>query len=387
MWRIWAAVLTTAACGFSPAAATSAVHDSAGSEDAGATDAQLLDAAPNHTCFGTLAIDQVCFANADLPSTKLDVNAEITIDTDDVSSTSKCGPATLSSGDPACVIAATSFTLSSNAKIHVVGSKPVVFVATTTTIDKGISLNAGAILDASSVGAQVGAGATTTACALGTTGQDPVDKGGGYGGSFSALGGSGGKGDVGTSVGGRPPPVVVTRLRGGCPGGIGEGNEQPRAIGGGVIALIANTMVNDGTIVVGGAGGAATATTLRGGNGGAAGGMIVLDAKLMLRGNGRVEARGGGGGQGVGGNANQGFGGGAGYDPTNVVFEGHGGSNIGTTGGFGGDGAPRAGEMNVGGTGLIGTSTAAGGGGGGASGVIFTSIAPSADLTFKPSPN
>ncbi|GEM_PF-2002891 len=386
MWRIWTVVVTTAACGFSPGAATIPVHDSAFSEDAVATDAQLVDAGPNHTCFGTLAIDQVCFANADLPSTKLDVNAEITIDTDDVSPTSKCGPATLSSGDPACVIAVTSLTLSSNAKIHVVGSKPVIFVATT-TIDKGINLDAGAILDASSVGGQVGAGATTTACALGTTGKDPVDKGGGYGGSFIALGGSGGKGDVGTSVGGSPPPIVATRLRGGCPGGIGEGNEKPRAIGGGVIALIANTMVNDGTIVVGGGGGAATATTLHGGNGGAAGGMIVLDAKLMLKGNGRVEARGGGGGQGAGGNANQGLGGGAGYDPTNVVFEGHGGNSIGTTGGFGGDGAPRAGEMDVGGNGLIGTSTAAGGGGGGASGVIFTSITPNASLTFKPSPN
>lgn len=349
------------------------------------------DAAPDHTCFGTLAFDRVCFANTDLPSASVTFTGTATIDSD---RSSRCSTtAEITSGDPACVIVATAFTLSGGSTLHLIGSKPVIFVATTTS-GTGINLNSSSVLDASTygtgAGAQVGAAALATACSLGAVGAEPVAKGGGYGGSFVALGGAGGK-ETGNnaSVGGLPPPSIgmPIKLHGGCPGGIGEGNDKPRAFGGGALALVANVIVIDGLVAAGGSGGQTSGGTFKGGNGGAAGGLIVLDAKTTLKGNGAIEARGGGGGQGVGGNANQGSDGFAGYDPLNPASDGAGGGSSSTTGGYGGDGAPNATDMKIGDVGLPGTSTAAGGGGGGASGVILTPVVQTGALTYKPSPN
>ncbi len=332
-----------------------------------------VDAAPDHTCFGTLAIDRVCFANADLPTTSTTITTDVTYNTGDA--TGHCATATLASNQVACVIAATSFTIAGSGRLHVVGDKPAVFVATTGPL----KLDAGGVLDASTYGAQVGAGATTT-CPGAT---DPVHAGGGYGGSFASLGGTGGVGPFDDSVGGLPPSAIATSsLHGGCPGGIGEDSGTNRALGGGAIALIAGTIQTDGTVVASGDGGqAAIANNNSGGNGGGAGGMIVVDAMTQLKGNGTFAARGGGGAQGRGGMlAGNGE---PGYSASDPLANSEGGHASSSTGGPGGDGGPQTDNGGLAGGG--GTSAAGGGGGGGAAGVIVLSnITPATSLTFVP---
>jgi hypothetical protein len=366
-----------AACGFTPHAAgvpdDGAIHDDAPGDAPQILDA-VPDAPPGQVCFGTLAFDRVCFMAPQVPTGTKNIFVSQSIDTN---ATGTCDTtATVSVASP-CVIAADTIIITGTGQLHVTGLRPLILLATGAA---GINLNAGALVDASSVTGVTGAAALAS-CAGGGA---PAAKGGGAGGSFTELGGAGGNGDGDTGHG--VPATALgapTSLHGGCPGAVGGNNNAAAASGGGAVALVASKIVVDGLIAVGGAGGHASGTGNAGGNGGGAGGMVVLDAPA-LSGVGEVDARGGGGGEGRGGNI--GFDGTSGYNFFNRTIEAQGGAG-GSTGGDGGDGGPHgtapAQTLN-GADGGDGTSTGGGGGGGGAAGVIIVTAASPTGITYTP---
>src|SRR3954469_24384452 len=143
-------ISAVAACGFSPHAAPIGHDDAGGSADA-LVPQDVADAPTGQTCFGSLAIDRICFRNEELPSGSRTYTIAETITAD----AATCDPtAILPPGNP-CVIAAGSITFVRGAAVRAVGPRPLVLVATE---PGGITINAGALLDASSVFTQIGAG-------------------------------------------------------------------------------------------------------------------------------------------------------------------------------------------------------------------------------------
>lgn len=367
-------LIVVAGCGFSPFGA--GAHDDApgNGSDAVLGDA-AFDAPPGQMCFGSFAYDRICYLDAQVPTgSRMFVLAE-QLDTDGT----MCDATAILPPDNPCVIAAGSITFTSTAAVRVTGARPLVLVATEAG---GIAIAAGALLDASSVFTQIGAGSIPAEKCTGAT--EATAKSGGYGGSFVALGGEGGDGagDTGHGIPATPFQAPLTELHGGCPGGAGGGNNTTLAPGGGAIALVAQTIAIDGLVAAGGAGGHAPGNNNHGGNGGGAGGMIVVDSTALL-GAGELDAKGGGGGEGTGGLV--GIDGTAGYNFVNRAAESVGGSGD-STGGDGGHGGPQIDLTLAGAGGGPGVSAAGGGGGGGAAGVIRVTAANVPALVFEPAP-
>ena len=262
-----------------------------------------------------------------------------------------------------CVIAGAGITV---AGTLATGAKPLVLISTQ---DIGVTK-----LDVSShsvVPAVLGAGANPMGACNAAMASGNMSGGGGGGGALTAPGGTGGPGPLGNGGGKGATAVDITgKLRGGCKGADGTGNNQ-YGDGGGAVMLVATGTITIGSFIdASGAGGYAPGVVpLFGGAGGGSGGMIVLDAATITN-TGMVYANGGGGAE---GNAyNNGSFGKPGGEATGVAAA-PGGSGGTISGGDGGDGG--ATPMNDGRPGLAGTpdnsKVGGGGGGGGSVGAII----------------
>lgn len=334
-------------------------------------DAQLF-------CYGS-SIVRVCFDAP--PSGPLMIAASATtLDTGTgLSSGTQLICATpVSGGTGYCVIYATDITI--GAKLRATGSKPLVLIASRTIMTT-------AQIDVGSHRGQTpetGAGADPAVC-MTMAGTAPTNGGGGAGGSFLGFGGAGGNGNGAPSGGGVPGPTsgAATTLRGGCPGRDGaaanSGDQGRMGHGGGVVFLIAGTMMNiQGGINAAGEGGMPGVANSAGGGGGGAGGMIGFDAPTVSA-NSLLLANGGGGAEGSG-TANAP--GAPGNDPTTIAAAAGGSGNSGT-GGDGGNGsfgfAAAAGSPGN-------PGAAGGGGGGGGSGLIKAPAGASLGTNVSPAP-
>jgi hypothetical protein len=361
--------LAFAACGFSPQPLNG---DSKTSIDA-RTDAP--DAPPGTICYGTSPVDMVCYdtANGKKPSTsQRNYNGQLTISTESMTTCDQ--NAILPPGAP-CVISGSTISFTSSAQIRATGAHALIFLATDAA---GIDINGGALIDATTSASTINMppAGTQTACdgSVAATG-----RGGGFGGTFVALGGAGAD-SSGTGHGVPASAQTADSLRGGCPGGLGANgpligpNSPSGGIGGGAFAFNALTIAVGGLIAAAGGQGNSTNAQDSGGGGGGAGGMVVLDSP-NISGGGEIDVKGGGGGEGTGGN--QGSDGHAGYETGNRTDESKGGVG-GTTGGNGGSGS----STGAGAPGAVATNTnEGGGGGGGANGVIVTTSTPTSQIT------
>ncbi len=327
-----------------------------GSPD-GLFDADVGDA--GDACFGGFTL--VC--PLVLPSMPLDINTNLTINTD---SDPRCGPTTNAAAANVCVVMATSISISGT--LRGVGSRPLLLLATTGTI---VVIG---LVDVASHGGDGtrAAGNQPSTCANATP---PSGQGGGAGGSFGGRGGNGG------GVGGiAAASVQLIDLHGGCRGtnGGGAGNGLAGQSGG-AVELNASSITINGTLNASGAGGQGGSANSAGAGGGGSGGAIVFSTpNLTINGGGRVVANGGGGGEGAGNNVP----GSTGGDPSaiNVNTPAIGGSGNTSGGGDGGNG----GSGNSGANGMPG-SNGGGGGGGGGTGFV-KSLDPAPVLAGQVSP-
>ncbi|MEO8706234.1 MAG: hypothetical protein ABI867_39760 [Kofleriaceae bacterium] len=354
----WLLLVTLAGCKFSP--------DQAAGDDAVIKDAPD-DATPDTPpdafdplCYGGGAFYFCLPAPPPGPVTLADGDLDTTACT-----ASGAAPAQIG-GIAVCLLHATTLTVAGN--VGIFGSKPLVLVASTTlTVDSNGSLDA-----SSGVTAMFpGPGSDPSDC-VGTTIDGTAGGnggGGGAGGSFGTPGGNGGTGNAGAGgTASDAATLPITKLRGGCMGGVGAPGGGDRAVpgrGGGVVFLAAHeTIAVNGVINASGAGGEGGNTSKGGGAGGGSGGLIVFHAATLSVSLGaRIVANGGGGGAGAG----QGQVGANGADPdaTMPAMPAPGGTT--STGGAtpGGNGAALASQPGNGNNGGGG-----GGGGGGGSGVI-----------------
>ena len=324
-------------------------------------DSMMADANTDPKCgWGGSALLQGGICLNDLPTSSPTLGGMINTD-----QSLDCDPYSLGGGSY-CVIAGVDLVVPT---VRVIGSKPLVLIATgTITVSGTIDIASHTMLASRGAGS-----APDAACNYGTGptgGQNPETRAGG-GGSFGGSGGYGGlrNNQTRTDDSGKPgAPILIaapTTLRGGCRGQ--DGNTAPIAIGGlggGAILLAAGTSIDitaSAAINASGAGGNG-GSNLRGGAGGGSGGMIVLDAPTVNV-LGRVFADGGGGGEG-GGTGNAGA---DGADPNGTIVPRGGNGNAGE-GSDGGDGS----YLTVL-TGEDGGNEGAdsGGGGGGGAGVIW----------------
>jgi hypothetical protein len=254
-----------------------------------------------------------------------------------------------------CVIAASTITINAARTLSAQGTRPLVLVASTITVDGTIDV-------ASHYGGQRGAAADAPGC---DNGKLATNSGGGQGGSFGGKGGDGGNQDGQSSSRGQAgQPLTIASLRGGCRGGGGGGESSGGGSGGGAVALLADHLMLSAAarINASGSGGKGAEEGDKGGDGAGSGGMIVLSANtLLIDPSALVFANGGHGGGGSGDSAS----GGTGSDPIAPASGGDGGIGVGNAG-SGGTGFPATTRDGTSGT----SSGAGGGGGGGGAGVI-----------------
>jgi hypothetical protein len=332
--------------------------------DASVIDAEMFDAPPDaRACFGSpQGIFQTCLTAPLDPPLSLSGVLDTTND-------SRCRPVIQSTGEPACVIAAASFSIT-NALI-VRGARPLVLIA-------GDAITVDALLDGSSTQLRSGAGSQGNgACGTNGNGESATNGGaGGAGGTFGYRGGAPqGGGSVATTAHASELIVPLLDVRGGCSGATGGlsttagGTKARGGTGGGALYLIAGSRIDvtaNAVINASGAGGNAGPVS-GGGGGGGAGGLIALDAPTIVVA-GQLFARGGGGGSGGSDTTS----GNRGAEPADAIGGTNGGSPA-STGSGSGPGWPGCGGPNGtdGGNNAGGTATAGGGGGGGACGYIF----------------
>lgn len=292
-------------------------------------------------------------------------------------------------GQPdACFIVGTSIAI--NAKLTVVGNRPLVLLSSTT-----ITINAD--LDAAGHGITPGPGAPApgTLCKPFTV--TPVGSstggGGGAGGSFMSQGAPGGDGDSGNSangVAGAPEGANPTTLRAGCNGqkggdGQNAGNGGTAGSGGGAVYLIAGDAITvmPGRTINASGGGGGRAGRQGGGGGGGTGGMIWLHAPSITSTGATIMANGGGGASGGDDDGGSNGGGEAGNEPVDPTMPATGGSGT-NDAGDGGSGYYYDGTARGATGGTAGASDRGGGGGGAGAGWIQSNIALSA--TSSPAP-
>lgn len=337
-----------------------------------------IDTGDPDRCFGTAPF-RVCLAAA--PTQPLSISQLQTINTAD-------SPYCVASDSPACVLAATTITI--EATLRATGPLPLVLIARDTiTIKQTGSIDVRSHRGATPALDELGAGADRPEDC--PPGQPPDARGGGAGGSFLGLGGTGGR-SVFMDKGGTPGPVTAaSKLRGGCAGQDTPGQTATPVRGGhggGAVLLIAGrsiSVASGGAINAAGEGGEGGSVSAGGGGGGGgSGGMIVLDAR-MITSQGLILASGGGGGGGSG------FGsttspGNPGADPS-AVPAAAGGAGSPQGGGRGGDGSSAA--TAGGGNGSSGTSDGGngrGGGGGGGAGIVKAPAALGSQVSPMPTP-
>lgn len=323
----------------------------------------IIDAMPDaERCFGSYV--KVCFTST-APVAGLTLNDDI--DTDG----SICNTGN-DQTTPYCVVAGAGLTIPTGKTIRAYGSKPIIFLSTTTFQLIG-NIDVSSVRMSATTTHLTGAGAALAATCTGNTAAD--HNSGGYGGTF---GGKGGTGEgVGAAMGGQATAAAGSfpALRGGCPGGAGStdtGGAIPGAggAGGGAVMIIAQSIQIDGQINASGAGGRGGPNAKAGGGGGGSGGMIVLEA-AALTGAGMVWANGGGGGQGGagggGGASGPGDDGMESPGPATVAIGGQNGTREGGRGGAGSLGIRITGDQALGGA----AGNGGGGAGGGGAGVIY----------------
>jgi len=356
--RAWALALALGGCGFSSSAAVNN-----GSGDGGETmppdgsAGGTADTGPVHVCLGTFV--KVC---VDAPRGALNLMTA-TIDTSDVSPTSKCLP-TMPAVD-ACVIASQTITIPSGNTISVTGNRRLIVLADETLTIAGT-------LDAAShrrglPGPAADSGPCPTSFRAPTT---ATEGGGGWGGTFGKPGNNGGNTPGGGMGGGAGSALLITALGGGCPGGAGANNGSGNGggnggHGGGAVLLLAGQSITiDGAVNASGAGGSG-GKARGGGGGGGSGGMIVLEAPTVAI-PGQCFTNGGGGGEGSSG-ALDGASGGESSTPDGTPG---GGSSL-SVGGAGGDGGvgKTGSKGGSGGSAIVTPIVDSGGGGAGGGGV------------------
>ena len=354
--RAWAFAVGLGGCGFSSSAPPGSPPIDA---PAGVGD---IDAEVIHICLGTFV--NVC---VDAPQSSQSLMTQ-TIDTSDMSPSTKCLPYAATPAVDACVIAGQSITVPSGNKVSVTGARRLILLATE-------SLTISGTLDASSHhGGLSGPAADTGPCPTNVTNPTVSGQGGGgWGGTFGGPGNNGGNTPGGGMGGGAGSLLTITTLGGGCSGGNGAGsNGGSGGHGGGAVLLLAGQAITiDGTVNASGAGGSGGKATIGdggGGGGGGAGGMLVLEATTVNI-PGHCFANGGGGGEGssiLNGNS-----GGESGAPAEAGSGGSNGSPIGGDGGNGGVGTTgsspgRNGDSIV--TPIV--DSGGGGAGGGGGGII-----------------
>ncbi len=243
-------------------------------------------------CFGQPdGLLQVCLAAR--PTGTFDVGSNMQVDTTPgITDACITYPQPGSGALDVCLIAAE--TISIEAKLSVIGSRPLVLLASgALTFEATGAIDAAADNNRAAPAGPGGPGASEP-CEAGATGTGNAD--GGAGGSFGTAGAAGGIGLTGATPNG-PGPVIGTldHVRAGCVGGPYNDPPTPGGAAGGAVYLIAGrSMAIAGSINVSGAGGADLSGANVGGAGGGAGGLIGLDAPaLALR--GTLMANGGGG--------------------------------------------------------------------------------------------
>ncbi|HUJ62817.1 MAG TPA: hypothetical protein VLX92_30150 [Kofleriaceae bacterium] len=347
-----------------------------------APDAPPLDA---RSCFGGAAKWEICLDPP--PTAALDLTALGTLvtDTDSHCLTAQPSDWTTNGQPDACIIAATTLTLSDQLVVN--GNRPLVLVGTDSVTISGT-------LDvASHRGGNLGPGAGQFTCNV--FGQTPDDGnggnggGGGAGGSLTTQGGDGGKGNNGSGKEGKVAGILAApaTLRAGCIGQDGgDGNSvagskgHAGAGGGGVYVLAGNSITITGTLNASGAGGSG-GMTYGGGGGGGTGGVIVMYAPAIDATSGFILANGGGGSS--GGDSSNAGNDGMNPTPTTPLTAAPGGAAVSSNKGGGGDGFAQGSSAKDGDDSSSGPT--GGGGGGGAAGYILVSTAITGG-TISPTP-
>jgi hypothetical protein len=224
-------------------------------------------------------------------------------------------------GPELAILRADGFSIASGKTLRVIGSRPLVVLARSITID-GV-LDVGAIKD------QPGAGGSLTGPGVGGAGTRAIQAdGGGGGGSFGAAGAAGGSADCvidcnpnTVALGGLAGPIYnsgLGKLQGGSGGGAAVAPAMPTSCaagiagaGGGAVQLYAITSIviaPTGSIDAGGGGGrggvaCVVPANFLAGNGGGSGGAIFLQSPIVFNG-GVIAANGGAGGSGGGNGGN-----------------------------------------------------------------------------------
>lgn len=289
-------------------------------------------------------------------------------------------------GSEVMVVQARSITIS--APLRVVGSRPLILVATE-TIEVSAGIDASARYETPGPGG--GERAEGPGAGVDALRGPALSDSGASGASAATLGGAGG--NVFAQAGPEPGPIY------GRPdilaGGSGGGSGSPATCnsygggGGGAIQLTAwtsITLATGGTINAGGGGGrrgnvcnAGLGPEGSSGGGGGSGGMIYLESPLLL-GDTELGANGGGGGAGAGdaGDPVAEHGGNA-----QVATGGGGGVNNDSDGGNGGRGADRNTDADDG-QDVNGANDNTGGGGGGAGRIYYDTAGADPDYDSSP---
>ena len=298
-----------------------------------------------------------------------------------------------SGGGEVCVLMVNDLLVRSGGGLRVVGSRPLVIMATGDVI-----LEPNAYIDVSARGTTPGPGGGTAGGASDPNGGGPsgglagvhvpsFDDGGGGGGAFCGSGGPGGSG--GTAPGGAPGAAIahamLMPLAGGSGGGAGPGasfssgtNEASGGAGGGALQISSLRSIRiDGLVLAGGGGGRgggnAASVNWGAGGGGGSGGAVLLEAPVILvdSANASITTSGGAGG----GGASQSNPGGAGADGATTLGSAiggtAGGTQAGASGGASGGGSTLTGEAGASNANATGNG---GGGGGGVGCVVYRTL-------------
>lgn len=163
------------------------------------------------------------------------------------------------------------------------------------------------------LGGTGGTGNTGAGGSGGSGGVGVASGGAGGAGSSGAAGGAGFAASSGTSMLKNPAPLltgllqwdaVTVSVKGGGGGGGGGGDAVNKGggggQGGGIVAILANAIVNNGSISVAGGAGFTPTTGNCGGGGGGGGGLIVTYSVSAVTGTGSTTVTGGAAGAGVG---------------------------------------------------------------------------------------
>lgn len=327
------------------------------------------DSGTERSCFGT-GVLEVCIPEA--PTMVVPLPSDIDTDMSPLCSDNVTAPDG-SELNKYCVVQGT--TIRDNATVKVVGSKPLVLIATN-TIEIGTTLD----LASNREPEHIAAGTDPDSGCDAGMGPAPGSHGGGAGGSLGGLGGRGG--GVVTPTAGGTSGVIQSpiTLRGGCRGQTGStGSPGIGGHGGGAVYLIARTAIRimpGASINASGGGGSGGINGDAGGGGGGSGGMIGLDAP-MLQNDGKVFANGASGGE---GSANADVGN-SGPEPQDERASAATMSANPRGGEGGGGGAAGALDGRPGTSGLD-----SGGGGGGGAGFILTYGTRAGDGAYSPAP-